>query len=270
MKKNYLFVLSLTLIWPMLISSNTGVANEQNKDRTGAPGSDTPCNNGGCHTAGAFNPTTLISILEMGQMTPVAQYIPGETYLMRVTITAGTGTPSTHGFQGTAVFDVDGGPNAGNFQNPGAFVALESVGSRHIVEHNQDNPANFFEVEWVAPSAGQGSVTFYVSAVASNNSGSDSGDGYDGHQLTLTEDMGSSIDLLESVKEPFLLSVAGGSMQVSFSEDGRFMVYELSGKLITDVQVKSGEIHTLENCGKTAILRLTTATDTFAKKIVLP
>lgn len=259
---NRLKVILLAIaVFPVLLGSENGVAEDQNKDRTGAPGSDNPCNNPTCHTSGSFNPTTGISILNEDTMTPVDEYIPGATYIMEVTVTAGTGVPSRYGFQGTAVLASDAS-NAGTFQNPFEDVQLENVGGRHLVEHSNPSQSNTFRVEWVAPESGSGQVDFYVSAIASNNSGSDSGDGYDGEMISLTEMVSNVAEKVE--QKPYLIR----NDQFTALENGSLEIYNSSGSLMNSLFIKKGETRSLNTSGIT-LVRFSTSTDTFSDKIYL-
>lgn len=219
-----LLVLSI-LILPFLIASEDGVAEEQNKDRTGAPGSQNACNNTTCHTAGAFNPAASIKVMDQMLGTPVSEYVPGETYDLKFTVNSAGG--EVFGFQATVVKDSNYS-NAGTLQNPGLSTQLESVGGRHIIEHSSPNSQNFFLGEWVAPDTDVGAVTFYMSGIAANDSGSDSGDGYAGTQLTL---VGSTTD----INDP-LVSVStylrNGNIFVEGFGTAEISLYSINGQLL--------------------------------------
>ena len=61
-----------------LMSHHNGVAEEQNKDRTGAPGSSQPCTH--CHSpAGNVNTTSTINVYDADGVA-VSEYIPGTNY----------------------------------------------------------------------------------------------------------------------------------------------------------------------------------------------
>lgn len=228
MKLRYTVIL-LTLAAPAFIASQNGVAEDQNQDRTGAPGSSQPCSQ--CHSAGAFNPSLSIQLRSLPDLTPVTEYVAGEMYTVSFTITAGTGTPATYGFQATAVFDSDAS-NAGVFSDPGPSVQLEDVNGRHIVEHSNDSPSNMFIVNWTAPAEGSGPLTFYASGVASNNSMSILGDGFSDASLAITEqeEVTSSPELL-AVRE-LNWRIDGGLIRVEAPEAGSINVYGIDGRLI--------------------------------------
>ena len=112
-----------------LMSSSSGVAEIQNRNRTGEPGTDATCNQ--CHGGGSFGATTAINVLDPNSGAAVSEYLPGEQYVLEIAI---GGTSPRFGMQATAV-DAAGG-NAGSFGNPSNNTQLEDVGGRHIIEHN--------------------------------------------------------------------------------------------------------------------------------------
>lgn len=153
---------------------------------TGAPGStgnNGTCANTGCHTAGAFDPTLSIELLDGA--TPVTEYTPAKTYTLRITNTPGTGTPVEYGFQAVAL----NGNNsqAGDWGNVGSGKHTVTLSGRKYVEHSAPSPNNSFEMEWIAPAAGAGPVTFYSASVAANGNSSNSGDGTAKNSLTVAE-----------------------------------------------------------------------------------
>lgn len=265
MKIRYTAIL-LVLAAPVFIASQNGVAEDQNLDRTGAPGSSQPCSQ--CHSAGAFDPTLSIQLLSLPDLVPVTQYIGGDIYLMRFTITAGTGMPSTYGFQATAVFD-NNAANAGSFFGPGVGVQLEDVNGRHIVEHSNDTPSNVFEVNWTAPASGSGPLSFYAAGVASNNSMSILGDGYDGAILSVTEQVTSMPELLARPTLNWRLD--GGLVRVEAPEAGTINVYGIDGRLVEAIEnVLPGEPVWL-NTGneRMVVVHMVGKTEMFSAKIAL-
>jgi hypothetical protein len=55
------------------------------------------------------------------------------------------------------------------------------------VEHSAPSPGNTFEMEWIAPDAGTGDVTFYSASLAANGNNATSGDGTANNTLTIAE-----------------------------------------------------------------------------------
>lgn len=180
MKRTQIALLSAAAVMAFaLMSSSSGVAEIQNRNRTGEPGTDATCNQ--CHGGGSFGATTAINVLDPNSGAAVSEYLPGEQYVLEIAI---GGTSPRFGMQATAV-DAAGG-NAGSFGNPSNNTQLEDVGGRHIIEHNSASTSNTFTVDWTAPATG-GEVTFYSSGLAAGGSTSSGGDEYSGATLTLPE-----------------------------------------------------------------------------------
>ncbi|MEO0405147.1 MAG: choice-of-anchor V domain-containing protein, partial [Bacteroidota bacterium] len=151
---NKFIIVALILSVPFISAYDNGVAEQQNRDRTGAPGSDAHCGVS-CHNGLAFNPTLEIRLIDLMTNEEVTEYIAGNTYTMEWEISASGA--SVYGFQATALLDNE--DNAGTFESPGSDVQLEDVDGRHIVEHSVDSQSNIFTTQWVAPASGSGEVT---------------------------------------------------------------------------------------------------------------
>ena len=180
MKRTQIALLSAAAVMAFaLMSSSSGVAEIQNQNRTGELGAGTTCNL--CHGGGNYNASVNITVLDPNSGQAVAEYLPGEQYVLEVAI---NGTSPRFGMQATAV-DAMGG-NAGTFTNPSPNTQLEAVGARHIFEHNSSSTTNTFTVDWTAPATG-GDVTIYASGLAAGGSTSSSGDQYAGATLMIPE-----------------------------------------------------------------------------------
>ena len=155
-----------------LMAHHNGVAEQQNKDRTGAPGSQPVCS--ACHSGGNFNVEPFVMMTDLENTTEFTTYTPGETYLLQIILNETTGGAAGFGFQSTVV---DGaGTSVGNFSNPSSNGQLEFAGGRDIFEHNDLSSSNTFTVEWTAPAAGTGDVTLYFAGIAANGNGGTGGD----------------------------------------------------------------------------------------------
>ncbi len=177
---------ALLVVYVVLQGRSGGPGAVANLQVTGAPGSTGTmgtCANAGCHTAGAFDPSLTIELLDGAD--PVSEYMPGKTYTLRITNTPGTGTPSKYGFQAVALNSSDN--QAGDWGDIGSGRHISTMSGRKYVEHSAPSPANTFEMEWIAPGAGSGTVTFYSASVAANGNGSNSGDGVANNSLSVAE-----------------------------------------------------------------------------------
>ncbi|NNC82529.1 MAG: T9SS type A sorting domain-containing protein [Flavobacteriales bacterium] len=191
-----------TILCAVIISlaSANGVAEEQNKDRTGTPDGSSTCTQ--CHTGGGFNPQMEI-IIEDETGTEVDAFIPGADYTLTVTLSS-IPFPTVFGFQATALFDDLS--NAGSFSDPGTGVQIEivnnaSIMNRHVVEHSNPGFVGNFEVQWTAP-MDESDVTFYASGVTANGNNESSGDKATNIQRTLSPQMPDHVweNALENVR----------------------------------------------------------------------
>jgi hypothetical protein len=106
-----------------------------------------------------------------------ASYTPGETYLIRIDL-AQDGQ-LRWGFQMTAIDDfLEGaGAFAPTDANTQTQPLLDALSARRYIAHTEvgtaagQPDANFWTVEWTAPSTDVGPVTFYASGNAADNSG---------------------------------------------------------------------------------------------------
>ncbi len=205
----------------ILMSHHNGVAEEQNKDRTGAPGSVQPCTH--CHSpVGGAITLSNINVLDASG-NEVSEYIPGENYSITFVVT--DANAAAYGFQATAIH-LDGS-NAGTFSNPGTNVQLEDVNGRHIVEQSSPLVSGVFTVNWTAPDVGSGDVGFYMAGLAVNLAYGNSGDSHQETALSISEAAVESIEEIDLLQIPFVTSEgiiwkahANGILNV-YSIDGR-------------------------------------------------
>jgi len=163
----------------MITARSGGPAAVLNEGYTGAPGDAGTCTS--CHSGGAFGTVTpQIQIFQVGTTTPVASYVPGTQYDMRVTVNASAGTPARYGFQFTTLRVTGNTPLAG-YSNLASGIHQTAVSGgaqngRTYVEHSSPSVSNQFNFRWTAPAAGTGNVRFYASGNAVNNNGGSNGD----------------------------------------------------------------------------------------------
>ena len=232
MKNKIAIALSVAIISTSgLLSSSNGVAEVQDQDRTGAPGSADACTL--CHDPGSsLNAASSIIVMDSSGL-EADSWVAGETYDVNFVVT-GTGAAG-YGFQATAV--LTNGSNAGDFTNPGSSTQLESVGSRHIVEHSSPNTTGIFTATWTAPTEGSGDVGFYMAGIAANLLDGNNGDSHAATALALPEnDM--AVNDLESMNQP-LISALGVTLKANV--DGNLSIYDLSGRMNFTSSVYSQE-----------------------------
>lgn len=160
-----------------MMSSSNGRAGAANSGNTGAPGETSGQKCGSCHTGGAFGPISeSLTITNPGGTEPISAYVPGQTYEITLRVNA-TGNPNGYGFQMTAL-DASNA-EAGTWSSPATNVQIETaslVGGRTYVEHKGVGSSNLFRVNWTAPAAGTGLVSFYHAANAVNGNSAIGGD----------------------------------------------------------------------------------------------
>lgn len=228
------FLLAITVA---LLSNSNGVAHQQNKDRTGAPGSDNTCQQ--CHSGGSFSPALNAFMVVEGDMALSDTYMPGATHTLVVSLSS-TGDPAGFGVHGTAVFA--NGSNAGMFNDQDAndCIWLDEVNGRHIFEQNDLCSSGTFEVEWVAPPAGSGAVTVYVASVVANGNGVASGDVFEGASFTFDETVTGVAEASDST--PFGMHASEqGQLQLSCAEGHHTSVLSLDGRLLFEGDFAAGQ-----------------------------
>ncbi len=195
MKFRLIYLLFLgALCFVVLPGNKNGRASEAKKGNTGAPGDEANANGAPrictyCHF-GAAGPVVFIHLLDENGDT-LNQYIPGQQYKARVTISNNNPSLTGYGFQMIALrdadtTDIDGFFDPGNNTVNNYKIATINNG-RTYVEHDNISNSNSFEVVWNAPPVGTGPVSFYAAGNAVNRNGTTSGDGADSEILQVQE-----------------------------------------------------------------------------------
>ena len=179
-KKTIYFILALI---PLLIMAKIPGPSSSGApaSHTGAPEEKT-CATVGCHDNNAINSGK--AILSISADDSIAEYIPGNTYTVKVKISE-PGV-SRFGFQLLALSDQNHG-NAGVFKivDKNRTQLINNFHELHDREYvtytfNGTDPiedgVGEWEVNWTAPSTNIGPVAFYAGAVSANNDETDQGD----------------------------------------------------------------------------------------------
>lgn len=159
-------------------------------DRTGGPLASGTCAT--CHSGSFYSTLATIQLLD-GTGSPVTSYTSGQSYTIRTTVVAGSGSPSGYGSQTVALTSANA--NAGSMTSATTpFTQIVTVSGRNYMEHLNPSVTGVFEVSWTAPVAGTGDVTLYGIGLAINGNGGTSGDQASSTAtLTLTEDLPTTI-----------------------------------------------------------------------------
>ena len=186
-------VFSILLAGFLLASSSGGRATVANEGNTGAPGDNAPAGRvcATCHSGAGIQVALNIDVADLDG-NAVTSYVPGQAYRVKVAVNTVAGNPLAYGFQLVAEAN-ETKQSTNSFQNPSNNAKLASlINGRQYAEHKNPSNANEFMVEWTAPAAGTGDVTFYSAGNGVNLNGSITGDGASQTSFTLTEEAGSS------------------------------------------------------------------------------
>ncbi len=197
---------SLALLAFVFSSSSGGRASAANEGNSGAPGDDSKtCLT--CHANNAAIQVTLsIDVLDATGASIVSDgYTPGTVYDVVTTIEVASGNPEGYGFQMTALNapQDQNGPTADNWSSPAANVQIGTVASsgRKYAEHNGVSADNVFRVQWTAPEADSGVVTFYSCGNGVNGNGETAGDNAACNVLVLDENtMTNTTQVIEQLE----------------------------------------------------------------------
>ena len=137
---------------------------------SGAPGEVT-CTD--CH-----NQNTMTGAF---QITPPANYTPGQTYSIEVRHTTSDSTRARWGFELTALTST-GNAAAGTFASTSSnTTTLTSSGRRYVDQSSSGTFRNqtggaVWTFNWTAPATNVGAIKFYAAGLQANNNGGPSGD----------------------------------------------------------------------------------------------
>jgi hypothetical protein len=177
--KKILYIFS-GLVTILLFANNAlGPVARQQKGYTGAPG-DQPNTCATCHNTGTFAATATLQVFDAAGTTAVTKYALGTEYTIRLTITAGSGTPTGYGFQMIDIRKKDSTnvkgflPKTSQATNIG--VDTITATGRVYAGHNAILTTNVINVKWKAPTTDLGNIVFYAAGNAINSGGSSAGD----------------------------------------------------------------------------------------------
>lgn len=189
MKRN-LLVLSLSAFTAYIWLGNaSGPGAVQGQDRTGSPVSPGYCGVNGCHGGGNFSTDVELLILDANEDT-ITEYTPGEQYRLRISIAA-EGAEG-YGFQAVALDSANDG--AGEFGDASSGTQITTISGRQYFEHSSRSSASTFEIDWTAPEAGSGNISFYAAANAANADFNNTGDDPDTTSLIVVESLSSNLN----------------------------------------------------------------------------
>ncbi|MCG3166054.1 MAG: hypothetical protein POELPBGB_01830 [Bacteroidia bacterium] len=194
------FTLSLVFISALVIVYDANYNNAHTNGsgapsgRTGSPGDGATCNTGSCHPS--TQPTDQVATITSD--VPVGGYVPGTTY--SITATATKAGVTEFGFQlspqnasGTKLGAfVTPLPAGMQFANPNTGMANKYV--THTGSGTAGTDTKTWTVQWTAPAAGTGTVTFYGAFNFTNSNNNTSGDVIKTTSLDINENTSIGID----------------------------------------------------------------------------
>lgn len=231
----YIFIAGLlTFTWKRATTNSTGapVVNSNDSGYSGGPRENgRTCATAGCHNGPATASDGMISV----QGLDTAGYEPGKTYQVQISTNQGT---SRWGFQ--ASVQTPSGDLAGTLQSTSNATQNPLVPG-YITHTFSGNAQNTWTFDWTAPAAGTGEVGIYVAVNASNANGTNQGDDILTDELTIPENLLTTIPHRPSAWT--LRAIVPGKGDLTFLFEGAMAnpasvaLYDLQGRLLTSSQV---------------------------------
>lgn len=220
MKKYYtLLGLSTIIVSAIVFSAPSGGRTGQ---YSGSPG-DNGVNCSSCHSG---TPSTITNVITSN--IPASGYDPGVTYSLTVSISHPNN--NTFGFQLTAEDSADN--KAGGFGAPNNSLQVINGGNAvtHTASGNSGTSnARSWTIDWTAPAAGSGDITFYVACLAS--SGMNTNNQVSLSSKTVSEDVPATpINLVVNVNDESCLGDCDGSISATATGGaGAPYIFTISG-----------------------------------------
>ncbi|HCQ30177.1 MAG TPA: hypothetical protein DIU39_07820 [Flavobacteriales bacterium] len=200
MKINYKFLFAFSAL---IVASGAFVLNLQSNQvhafgsgaptaKTGSPGDGSDCTS--CHSGTAQTASNSVTI---SSDIPVSGYVPGTTYT--ITVEGVQQNITKFGFEITA--EDNANAKAGSWATANNETQVKS--SNWVTHTSSGTAGNGFKIwtmNWTAPVAGTGDVTFYAAVNATNANGANSGDLIMLNNITVQEDASASVNNLATSK----------------------------------------------------------------------
>lgn len=225
-----------------LMSNSGGRGTAGGEAVTGAPGERT-CAASGCHSGGSFDPAASLELIStFGDDQTVSAYKPGRDYTARLTINAG-GSPGGYGFQMVAM---DAAGNSVGTWTTSGNTQIADIGGQSYVEHSDLIQESVINLNWQAPDADLGALTFFYSANVVNGNGGTSGDSGTNSSTVIEFDptLSTETELVESVK--FFPNPASEIINVTNHNSDSFAIYNIQGIMISQGNLNNDQINISE------------------------
>ncbi len=160
---------------------------------TGAPGEET-CGRIGCHNT---TPNQGNATINLAFGNGATNYTPGETHKINISIDS----PQNAGRNGFEIVALDDqNTNAGEWNLSGNDKQSRSGNNREYITHtNTGSAQSSWEIDWKAPEADAGNITFYLAFNDANGNGSSSGDNIYTASLTVSA-LSTSIETIAGLE----------------------------------------------------------------------
>jgi hypothetical protein len=245
MKVKILLLLSLGLFVFLLFGSlNSGTAYGGIGDTTGSPLSTMTCSGGGCHGGANYGASVSISVLDdSGNV--VNSYIPGQSYIVQLSISSTSGSPAGYGAQAVVLDSLNN--QAGTLDTvltPNSRIS--NFDNRFYLEQYGLNSGTL-RARWTAPPAGRGRLTIYSAGAAVDGWGNMTDDEASAAvSISLTEAPTSSVLQLQNEQLSVFPNPANDGI-FNIQIDGESGIYALEitdiiGKTVLkkEIQIESG------------------------------
>lgn len=237
-KRIILFTALIGFIYVIVSSYAAGVG----INCTGANGSQTNCSGPSCH--GTKSGTDVYISVKDGSGHAVGSYTAGQTYTIYIGGTNGLSKP-VYGFQFTAVKGFGTSQNsAGNYAAFPPYVTSNIYGGLRIVEQTQaivtPTPGTYANtLHWVAPTAGSGIVSMYLTLLAADGFPIADSNDISGHvSITLSENLTTAVQSVNTTLHfTAYPNPVNNALHLNMSdcEPGIYTisVFDLNGKMIS-------------------------------------
>ncbi len=274
MKRYLLLFCTAGLLYVSLSSSSNGPSGTPAGVQTAKNG----CGGSGCH-GGTFTPTnSTIDIIEDGQTAAVTdgKYKPNATYMLGATVFA----PSAQKFGYILLATDAAGNQAGTLTNPLSLPQVKITTKGQFTVAEQPSPLSpvggglaIPGIDWKAPAAGKGAVTFYIAVNAVNGNGSaDAGDQY--VLLSKTYQEGNPVSIENISREIEVVAYPNPAnnllnidIQNSTSNKYHYSIYSMNGVLAAQGHL-GNNVNTIDVSALASGLHFISITNGIEQKVI--
>ena len=225
--KKYLLIIPASIVLAIFFYPTTSISNGGGSPggKTDSPNDGASCT--GCHYAGSGTGASITTNI------PANGYTPNQVY----TITANISHSGINKFG----FEITAEKNSGNTKT-GSFLVTNSaemkfVNNNTAITHKSGgtsgNGSRTWAMDWEAPSAGTGDITFYGAFIAANGNGQNTGDNYHSTNLTINEAAVNSVIDLSGVND-----FTFNTITKNIESNSNVAIYDISGKLVLSTNEK--------------------------------